>query len=281
MEREQLVEIYRDTVRICQEGGYTNSLGERIDLGTSGPNGPYRLDEVFNALANDKCGDFPFRRTEIEVQNVDTVLAGKELLGKGFRPAILNMGSTWHPGGGVERGSRTQEESLFRRSTLCQTLAPLKNFCYPFFNFPTVIYSPNAIFFRGPESEGCRLLDRPLHLPVVTTAAVDNSDRKHDKSEFSCGPSHQIMVARLMHLFSLAVAKGHDALVLGALGCGAYGNPPDKVAETFKQVLGGYAGMFAKIVFAVLDRHAEDRNGNYQTFKRALDGCELVGSERD
>jgi hypothetical protein len=35
------------------------------------------------------------------------------------------------------------------------------------------------------------------------------------------------------YLYSL----GHDAIVLSALGCGAYGNPPDDVAKAFYDVI--------------------------------------------
>ena len=35
----------------------------------------------------------------------------------------------------------------------------------------------------------------------------------------------------------LAVRLGHDAIVLSALGCGAYGNPPIDVAAAFHDVI--------------------------------------------
>ena len=38
-------------------------------------------------------------------------------------------------------------------------------------------------------------------------------------------------------ILQIAIQKGHDAVVLGALGCGAWRNPPQHVAEIFQEVL--------------------------------------------
>jgi uncharacterized protein (TIGR02452 family) len=52
----------------------------------------------------------------------------------------------------------------------------------------------------------------------------------------------------------VAALKGHDSMVLGALGCGAYRNPIEDVAYAFKQVLygEGWALKFKVIAFAIL-----------------------------
>jgi len=45
-------------------------------------------------------------------------------------------------------------------------------------------------------------------------------------------------------------------LVLGALGCGAFRNPPRVIARTFRDVLAEeeWGGYFETIIFAILDR---------------------------
>lgn len=57
--------------------------------------------------------------------------------------------------------------------------------------------------------------------------------------------------------------------VLGAMGCGAFQNPPGEVARIYQEVLGEaeWNGVFEEIVFAVLDTK---REGNYSIFRRAL-----------
>lgn len=57
--------------------------------------------------------------------------------------------------------------------------------------------------------------------------------------------------------------------VLGAMGCGAFRNPPREVARIYKEVLGEteWNGVFEDITFAVLDTK---REGNYSIFRSAL-----------
>ncbi len=38
-------------------------------------------------------------------------------------------------------------------------------------------------------------------------------------------------------LFVTTLLKGHDAIVLSAFGCGAFGNPPEHIATLFKEII--------------------------------------------
>merc|ERR1719325_593202 len=50
----------------------------------------------------------------------------------------------------------------------------------------------------------------------------------------------------------VAAEKGHDALVLGAFGCGYFRNPPEIVARTFSELLKEeFANIFSAVVFAI------------------------------
>lgn len=52
---------------------------------------------------------------------------------------------------------------------------------------------------------------------------------------------------------SIAVDNGHDAIVLSALGCGAYGNPPEHMARLFKEVISKeFDRAFKHISFAII-----------------------------
>jgi uncharacterized protein (TIGR02452 family) len=57
---------------------------------------------------------------------------------------------------------------------------------------------------------------------------------------------------------------------MGAMGCGAFQNPPVVVAQCFKDVLaeGEFNGAFEEIIFAVLDSRAE---GNFEIFRDVLE----------
>lgn len=42
---------------------------------------------------------------------------------------------------------------------------------------------------------------------------------------------------KIRTIFRIGLIHGHDSLVLGALGCGAFRNPPRHVAQLFHEVM--------------------------------------------
>jgi hypothetical protein len=73
----------------------------------------------------------------------------------------------------------------------------------------------------------------------------------------------------------MAKSMGHDSIVLSALGCGAYCNPPRHVAQLFRRVLESYDFGFAEVAFAIIDDHnarrAHNPDGNVQPFADVLE----------
>ena len=61
-------------------------------------------------------------KTIVKIENIDCLLAAEKLLNDGYHPAVLNMASRQNPGGGVQTGAGAQEENLFRRTNLFQSL---------------------------------------------------------------------------------------------------------------------------------------------------------------
>ncbi len=61
-------------------------------------------------------------KTEIKVINMDCIEIGLELKHLGYNPVILNHADYNNPGGCVDLGSFAQEESIFRRTNIFQTL---------------------------------------------------------------------------------------------------------------------------------------------------------------
>ena len=63
-----------------------------------------------------------------------------------------------------------------------------------------------------------------------------------------------LLCARIHRVLAIARAHGYRALVLGAWGCGAFGNDPERTARDFRGALTGpFAGVFSDVVFAVTD----------------------------
>jgi uncharacterized protein (TIGR02452 family) len=78
---------------------------------------------------------------------------------------------------------------------------------------------------------------------------------------------------RIKTLLRVAALEGRKNLVLSALGCGAFKNPPRAVAELFRHVLceEEFSGRFQGIWFSILDRAGSD---NYNIFAEVLAGVE-------
>src|SRR5690606_5827384 len=88
---------------------------------------------------------------------------------KGSRPAVLNLASPTHPGGGWVKGALAQEEALCYRSSLSLSLH--KRY-YPFRQL-TGVYTPDVLVIREEMAEGHKLYTCPAaEMPVVSVVSV-------------------------------------------------------------------------------------------------------------
>jgi uncharacterized protein (TIGR02452 family) len=59
-------------------------------------------------------------------------------------------------------------------------------------------------------------------------------------------------------VLKIAQAFGYSSLVLGAWGCGAFANDPQRTAVDFRRALeNDFSGAFSDVVFAITDWSAE------------------------
>ena len=192
---------------------------------------------------------------------------------------ILNMANAKHGGGGWLKGALAQEEALCYRSSLSFTL---KRRYYPLGD-RDAIYSSRVVVIRDNLSCGHGLLDlsQPQRLPivsVVSVAAIRDSELVVGKDGieiYKLAEDEELMTTKIRTALQIAGMRGHRRLVLGALGCGAFGNPRRAVARLWKAVLSEkeFAGWFKSVVFAVLEHEGtKDGNGNFGVFFRTLDG---------
>lgn len=222
--------------------------------------------------------------TIVQVMNEDCLLAAKQLQKEGFHPAVLNMASSRNPGGGVFTGAGAQEENIFRRSNLFLSMYQFASYAndygiqkqeqqYPLdANFGGV-YSPDVCVFRGTEQEGYPLLDQKdiYTVSVISVPGLNRPELNSDNTIVS------VLVPVIKHkmrtIFRMGLAHGHDALVLGALGCGAFQNPPDHIARLFQEVMREpeFLSCYKKIVFAILEDHnsmkSHNPEGNLRPFQ--------------
>lgn len=189
---------------------------------------------------------------------------------------VLNMASEFHAGGGWLKGSMAQEEALCYRSTLSATL---KKRFYPL-KSREAIYSPTVVVFRENYNKNHQIMDiqRPQHLPVVSVVSVA-AIRNPKVNTHVSPPKYQdpddrmIMMEKMRVTLRVAVHNKHRSLVLGALGCGAFRNPNEEVANCWFDVLQEqeFRGWFNNIIFAVL-KDTNQGDDNFTVFHRKLDG---------
>ena len=286
--RALLTKVFMHNLDIFRDGAYRTETDRVVTLPVSGAF--VEQSEMFSApigLKNDTIGVRPLLY-HLHVLNQDCILATRDLVEQGYNPALLNMASLYHPGGGVLTGSSAQEEELCRRSTLAISLyqfslpggryGDLADMVgvkrraerYPMDNTYGGIYSPDITFFRGTRDEGYVLLDNPFRAAVISVASL-NYNPKHGHSQLDNGnipeADKPVLKEKIRTILRIGALKCHDSLVLGALGCGAFCTPPAQMARLFHEVLDEpeFQGRFSKIVFAIIDSPSSN---NFKPFQK-------------
>jgi len=180
----------------------------------------------------------------IEIANEDTFNMGIKYCAEGYSTMVLNMASDYRPGGGVASGKTAQEEELFRRSNA--HLTHPRNW-YPL-TANEIIYSPEVTVVKDTRDNGYEYIDEVV-MSMIACAAVRKpklEDGKYDTDDY------EIMYKKIESIFKIGILHNHDALVLGALGCGAFDNPPTDVANICSILVTKYGKYFKKIGFAIL-----------------------------
>lgn len=199
--------------------------------------------------------------TRIQVINDSTLAAARLLLDEGHHPAALNFASANRPGGGFLNGALAQEEYLARSSGLyaCLRDNPMYGFHRAQRNAlytDYVLYSPEVPVFRGDDGS---LLEEPYTVGIITAPAVNARALR----KYAPGRKKAILPAmwsRILKVLAVGLQHGHDSLVLGAWGCGAFGNDSRDIASLFHRALTeNFQGAYRRIIFAILDWSEEKR----------------------
>ncbi|MBK5970632.1 MULTISPECIES: TIGR02452 family protein [Thiorhodovibrio] len=248
--RERAAALGQSAVDAILQGDYTNAQGQRVvwqpaivqamALRRSIP-----PDELLPTA--DRCAA---ESTRVQVVNETTLAAAERLTRAGATSVLaLNFANGVHPGGGFLHGARAQEEVLCRSSALYATLEgdpmyaahqqrPLPD------STDWAIYSPLVPVFRRDDGTP---LDAPWLLSFLTCAAPYAPRVGQPRSG-------DLLHQRIHRVLAIAHAMGHDALVLGAWGCGAFGNDPRRTAESFRTHLEQtFPRAFDDVVFAITD----------------------------
>ena len=205
----------------------------------------------------------------ISVTNEDSFQAARRF----DKPFVMNFANAHNPGGGFMLGANAQEEALCRYSTLYASIsskAASEMYHYNNTHISAVesdhmLYSPYVCVFRDETYE---LLEEPFSASVMTVPAPN---RRGAAIFSSSNVIREVMCRRIRIMLRAAAEHGHKNLILGAWGCGAFGNDPDDVSDYFKEVIINekYGEMFDEICFAI---YGGLDSRNYKAFHSDLIG---------
>ena len=279
------IEILEDTLQILDAGHYELN-GEDVKLQLS----KERMEAshvLLPADAQDICNRKLTRAAlpgecQIACVKQDSYVAAIEMM-RGRQDAdrqskpvlVLNFANPVKIGGGVYKGARAQEEDLCRRSSLLRSLETPHSLRYYSYNrklhthmgSDAMIFSPEVEIFRDESGE---LMDDTVIVAVLTCAApmITYSMEGMSESEY-----RGMFYNRIVGMLKSAAYFGYEDLVLGAWGCGAFGNDAAIVSDLFFRALTEFDwdglkanDLFRRIVFAVRSRGEESYN--YKEFNR-------------
>lgn len=249
MPHRDAARLGRTAVEAMERGTYRSTTGRTVnwrDLVHAARAEKVSISPT-DQLERGPDGKYP--STRVQVANETTLGAAERLDRQGLRPLALNFANGIRPGGGFLRGALAQEEALCRSSALYATLvddpmyAAHRKRPRPD-STDWAIYSPDVPVFRNDAGAE---LEKPWLLCFITCAAPVAVEIGHPESG-------DLLQVRIRRILEIARSYGHGTLVLGAWGCGAFGNDPLRTARDFRTALEGeFDGAFAEVVFAVTD----------------------------
>ncbi len=265
MDAQVLIDCFDDTM--------AKSLSGRLRGKTSRA---VRSCRVYKESFTAKRRKLTRTKADIIVEKNTSFAAASKYLEHG-RTAVLNFANPVQAGGGVGRGAMAQEECLCRSSNLYACISS-ERVSVDFYNYhidndndmnsDRLIYTSGVTVFKSDDAVPL-MLDRKqwYEVDVITCAApylggIDCIDVINLK---------RIIRNRVRNIFEAAIDNKVSVIILGAFGCGAFYNPPELVAEAFREIIieEHYRDFFKKIVFAI---KADDEKGryNYETFDAEL-----------
>ena len=158
-------------------------------------------------------------------------------------PLVLILADNCTPGGCVDSGNGMQEESLFRRTGLFKHMLPE---FYPILN-DECLYIPSVpVIFHSEEFDYKKII--PIkYMSFIACPGIKHIGQTFTKNE------QEILINKIKLIFKTAKKYNHSEIVLGALGCGVWNNPPKEVAIIFKKVIEQETNL--NIYFAILGKN--------------------------
>lgn len=204
----------------------------------------------------------------ITVADIDSVDAVFKYANETEKTALLNFASFVEPGGGFMRGAIAQEEAICHESDLYNVLSRFEDYYADnaadmnnFWFYDRGIYSPDIVFVSSEDGSTKKAdvitVAAPIYEPMLV--AVDDTFNQYSET----------LERRIKYVLDMAQDQKVDTLILGAFGCGEFGNKPTEVSYFFMKHLTSGKYSFKKVIFAIPRGHGER---NYNVFKSVFEG---------
>lgn len=261
MNRNQLIELANATIDISEDKCYSVGNG-LVQFNTEHF---YKMYKKHPSIENEKKNISP---ANISVYQESTIRAIHRI---GSGVGVLNFASAKWPCGGFLGGSMAQEECLAYCSDLYIQQWPQAEEYYklhrensnPFYTH--TMFVNNVTFFRNEDFD---LIKDYTECKVLTSAAVNLGVAKsHGKS---IKEANNIMKARMRKILKVFIDCNCKNIILGAFGCGVFGNSAEDVAKFWKELLidEEYQYYFDNICFSVLDSRGTN---NFEVFQKTFE----------
>lgn len=275
--REDNIGMLHDTLKIFENGSYTKN-GKKIELKLSEKElytSEVLLPEQVKYICENPTIDkiHAIGRAGHFCINEDSYSVAMQVKAKHPDDGVLvlNFANPVHPGGGVRRGARAQEEDLCRKSSLLLALedeSAKKYYDYnaslhTYMGSDAMIINPTVEIIKDAKGE---LLDESAVVSVMTCAApmISSGIEGMTQAEYE-----QMFYERIVATLKVAAHYRYKYLVLGAWGCGAFGNDAQVIAKLYFKAFKefnynglSHESLFNQIYFAVLDRSSDQYNFN-------------------
>ena len=258
----RLIKLAKETIKISEDKYYYfNNKSTKIETYLGHPiykkyNKPTTTITETN---NNVTSKVKFTNTKVEVQeesSVDALLRFAKLHEENSI-GLLNFASAKHPGGGFLNGAVAQEECLSYCSNLFLLQKDQKyyeiNKKYNKHYTDTMIIS-QTIFFRDSKYN---LIEKPIECCVITCPAVNRKIAGYNNT------SDLVMKNRMRKILIEFINHEQTNIILGAYGCGVFGNKPEQIALFWKELLEdeNLKQYFNHITFSIKGKQ------NYNVFK--------------
>lgn len=226
--------------------------------------------------------NIPNFNTNIEVISDDTLYStiNYQLKYK-EKFCFLIFANAFHPGGGYLRGAMAQEESIARRTNLALAFPDSKLYMKPL-KYPLSEYGgafiKNIAIFRNSERDNCKFINTVYSNAILAALysqpqvelikTKNNEEYYRDFGRINKytmkSDKYKQTEQKICAILDIAIENKQENLILGAIGCGAFANPPYDIANIFKKLLKTkYRNKFKNVIFSI---PKSNTHKNYEIF---------------